>query len=211
MLNSFEVSILRILLKRNGRPIPVFTLIEGFPNNSENNVIESINYLRKLDYVNISSGFPMEEEFITFNSERRAEILDIVNLSDETKVNRITLSAKYEASRRDLLPIPITISSRTGSLLATSKLGIACIITLTFFLIGGPLILQIPSANNEISADSSLNMMNNYLNYHKVFGDKGRHHSAETVDAVGKNYESASRLILTSEGAFLSPFSCKQS
>lgn len=105
----------------------------------------------------------------------------------------------------------ISNSSRYQRELVSSTFGVILITTIIIFLIGSPIVFQIPTVNNEISADSNLNSMDNYYNYHNVFGDKQRHYSGGALNTVEDGHSSTSRLILTMDGTFMSPYSCKQS
>lgn len=79
ILNSFDIAILRILVKRNHQPIAIHILIEGFPNGSENQVINAISKLENLGLISISSGFPVEEKYVVYNEEKKQEILKVID------------------------------------------------------------------------------------------------------------------------------------
>lgn len=209
-MNSFEISILRILLKRNGRPIPVFALIEGFPNDSEINVIEAMDHLQDLGFVHVLSGFPKEEEYISFNPLKRGDILQLVISNTEPKEINSSISEIPNSSLKNKSQEPLPNSSGFKRKMATSTTGIVLVMAIAAFLVAGPLIFQIPSANNKIASDSNPNPTNNYFNYHDVFGDKQRQHSEQTLNTVDDR-GSASRLILTTDGIFMNPYSCIQS
>lgn len=208
-MNSFEISILRILLKRNGRPIPVFALIEGFPNDSEVNVIEAMDHLRDLGFVHVLSGFPKEEEYILFNPLKKADILQLVISNTEPKEIKSSISKIPNSSLKNKSQEPLPNSSGFKRKMATSTAGIVLIIAIAAFLVAGPLVFQIPSANNKIASDPNPIPTNNYFDYHNVFGDK-RQHSEQTLNTVD-DHGSASRLILTTDGKFMNPYLCKQS
>jgi len=210
-LNSFEISILRILLKRNGHPFPVFALIEGFPNDSEKNVIRAIDQLKDLGYVRILPGFPMEEEYISFNPTKKTEILELVLSTTELKdINSSASKIPYSSVKsKSQIHLP-RLSFFKGKLLASTR-GSMIVMTIAVILVTSPLSFQIPTANNMITSDLNLNPTDTYFNYHNVFGDKQRHHSEETLNTVDKDHGLGSRLILTTDGEFMSPYSCKQS
>lgn len=208
-MNSFEISILRILLKRNGRPIPVFALIEGFPNDSERYVINAINHLKDLGYVNILPGFPKEEEYISFNPMRKTDILKLVYPTTEPKEIKHSVSKIPYSLLKSKSQNPISSPSRFKHKLVTSKNSVMIVMTLAVILVASPLASQIPTANNKIASDSILNPVNSYFNYHNVFGDKQKHYLDEDLNTVGDDQGSGSHLILTTDGAFMNPFSCK--
>jgi hypothetical protein len=88
-VNSFEVAIIRIAIKKH-KPIPISHLIEGFPNNSEDFVLEAISNLFNLGYI----SYPYSEKnHITYNRERRKEILRIIDPLPQLQVQRQELSA----------------------------------------------------------------------------------------------------------------------
>jgi hypothetical protein len=74
-VNSFEIAIMRILIKRQ-EPIPISYVAEGFPNDSEDLVLEAIRNLLNLGYVSCSY---IEKNHITYNKEKRREILKIID------------------------------------------------------------------------------------------------------------------------------------
>ena len=121
ILNSFEIAILRILVKRNQFPITIHSLIEGFPDGSENNVISAISNLRDLNYVFIMPGDPKEEENVVYNLGKKNEILKIIDPLQEikiemgdnkTNVDKIDkVNKKYKIQNSLLNPINILISA----------------------------------------------------------------------------------------------------
>ena len=88
-VNSFEIAILRIVIKKHN-PIPISCLIEGFPNNSEDFVLEAITNLFSLGYISYPSS---EKNDITYNKERRKEILRIIDPLPQLQIERQELSA----------------------------------------------------------------------------------------------------------------------
>jgi hypothetical protein len=195
-LNSFEKSILRILLKRNGRQIAVFALIEGFPNDSEKNVIKAMDHLKDLGYVHISPGFPKEEEYISLNPGKKTEILDLVYSTIEPKETSPSVSKIPYSSLKSKSQNPLSKSFRFKRKRLTSTNGVMIVMTMAIFLVAGPLAFQIPTANNKITSDSNLNSMDSYFNYHNVFGDKQRHHAVETLKAVDNYMDQVLALFL---------------
>jgi hypothetical protein len=89
-LNSFETAILRILVKRNLRPIAIHNLIEGFPDGSEDKVNYAISNLENLELISILSGFPIEEKYVIYNHDKKQEILKIIDpLYSKINENRL--------------------------------------------------------------------------------------------------------------------------
>ncbi len=91
-MNSYEIAILRILVKRNFKPIAIHNLIEGFPDGSEDKVNYAISNLENLELINILSGFPIEEKYVIYNQEKKQEILKIIDpLYDKINENRLNI------------------------------------------------------------------------------------------------------------------------
>lgn len=88
-MNSFEIAIIRIVIKKQ-KPIPISSLIEGFPNNSEDFVLQAISNLFKLGYI----SYPYSKKnHITYNKEKRKEILRIIDPLPQLHIARQELSA----------------------------------------------------------------------------------------------------------------------
>lgn len=80
-MNAFDIAILRILIKRNGRILAIHKLIDGFPDGSENSVIAALMYLIKVRYVIILPGITEEEQLVVRNGEKLTEIIKILENS----------------------------------------------------------------------------------------------------------------------------------
>jgi len=88
-VNSFEIAIIRIVIKKQ-KPVPISYLIEGFPNNSEDFVLEAISNLFNLGYI----SYPYSEKnHITYNKEKRKEILRIIDPLPQLQNEKQELSA----------------------------------------------------------------------------------------------------------------------
>jgi hypothetical protein len=83
-VNSFEIAIMRILIKRQ-KPIPISYVTEGFPNDSEDFVLEAIRNLLSLGYISCSH---IEKSHITYNKEKRREILRIIDPLPELLIEK---------------------------------------------------------------------------------------------------------------------------
>lgn len=87
-MNSFEIAIMRIVIKKQ-KPVPISCIIEGFPNNSEDFVLEAIRNLFNLGYV----LYPYNEnDYITSNKDKRKEILRIIDPLPQLQIEREELS-----------------------------------------------------------------------------------------------------------------------
>ena len=166
MLNSFEIAILRILVKRNQFPITIHGLIEGFPDGSENNVVSAISNLRDLNYVFIMPGDPKEEENVVYNLEKKNEILKIIdplqeikieNRPDKTHANKIDEVNKNDKNQNYLLnPIKILISA--------------------VFIISFGMVTNSMPSTNDISHIVDDNIHHHYLKYGEAYGNNGDYH-----------------------------------
>jgi hypothetical protein len=75
-MNSYEVAILRILVKRQA-PIRVSDLISGFPDNSGGRVLHAISNLHSLGYVLIY-GAPFDG-YLLLTKDKRREVIEIIS------------------------------------------------------------------------------------------------------------------------------------
>jgi hypothetical protein len=84
-VNRFEVAILRIVIKSQ-KPLSISSLIEGFPNDSEDFVLQAINNLVKVGYIRYLYVEKMDH--ITYNTQKRKEILTIIDPLPELEIER---------------------------------------------------------------------------------------------------------------------------
>jgi hypothetical protein len=91
-VNSYEVGILRILVKRQA-PIKISDLISGFPDNSQGNVLHAISNLHSLGYVLIYGDY--FSGYLLLTKEKRREAIDIIS-SNISKDNQIRGSSYSE-------------------------------------------------------------------------------------------------------------------
>jgi hypothetical protein len=75
-VNTFEVAVLRILIKRQ-QPLKLSTLVSGFPDDCEDSVLSAISSLRLHRYILLDDY--QFSGYISINRERRKEILQIVD------------------------------------------------------------------------------------------------------------------------------------
>src|SRR5215831_1972217 len=72
---SYEIAVLRILLKKRSS-VEISSLVNGFPDNSEANVLDAISNLYSLGYIRASDSlFPRS---VSLNKSMRLEALRIV-------------------------------------------------------------------------------------------------------------------------------------
>jgi hypothetical protein len=95
-VNRFEVAILRIVIKSQ-KPLSICSLIEGFPNDYEDFVLQAINNLVKAGYIRHLYVEKMDR--ITYNTQKRKEILTIIDPLPELEIER---QEKRLASKKEI-------------------------------------------------------------------------------------------------------------
>src|SRR5919202_3556388 len=75
-VNTFEFAVLRILIKRQ-QPLKLSTLVSGFPDDFEDNVLSAVSSLQLHGFVVLDDSQPNGD--VSINRERRKEILQIVD------------------------------------------------------------------------------------------------------------------------------------
>ena len=75
-MNTFEVAVLRILIKRQ-QPLKLSILVSGFPDDCEDSVLSAVSSLKLHGYLVLDDYQP--NGYVSINRERRKEILHIVS------------------------------------------------------------------------------------------------------------------------------------
>ena len=75
-VNTFEVAVLRVLVKRQ-QPLKLSALVNGFPDDSEDNVLSAVSSLKLQGYLVLDDYQP--NGYVSINKARRKEILQIVD------------------------------------------------------------------------------------------------------------------------------------
>lgn len=134
-MNSYEVGILRILVKRQA-PIRISDLISGFPDNSQGNVLHAISNLHSLGYVLIYGDyFP---GYLLLTKEKRREAIEIIS-SNSSKDNQIRDSSYSEQLVRS------TIKNNRGTSKTFMLLAAMGIAALSIIIISGLAIISASS------------------------------------------------------------------
>jgi hypothetical protein len=97
-VNTLEVAVLRVLIKRQ-QPLKLSTLVSGFPDDSEDNVLSAVANLKFQGYLVLDDYQP--NGYVSINRERRKEILQIVD-SDI----RLHKFQSPHVKEKDGVPIP---------------------------------------------------------------------------------------------------------
>lgn len=148
-MNSYEVAILRILVKRQA-PIKISDLISGFPDNSGGRVLHAISNLHSLGYVLIY-GAPFDG-YLLLTKEKRKEAIKIIspNISNDNQARGSSYSEQV---------VTRSVTNKTFILLAIvgiAALSIMIISTLAITLAGSPLsYLSTPYPSRYVSVDQS--------------------------------------------------------
>jgi hypothetical protein len=75
-VNTFEVAVLRVLVKRQ-QPMKLSALVNGFPDDSEDNVLSAVSSLKLQGYLMLDDYQP--NGYVSINKARRKEILQVVD------------------------------------------------------------------------------------------------------------------------------------
>jgi hypothetical protein len=75
-VNTFEVAVLRVLIKRQ-QPLKLSALVNGFPDEAEDNVLSAVSSLKLCGYLVLDDYQP--NGYVSVNRARRKEILQIVD------------------------------------------------------------------------------------------------------------------------------------
>jgi hypothetical protein len=97
-VNTFEVAVLRVLIKRQ-QPLKLSTLVSGFPDDSEDNVLSAVANLKFQGYLVLDDYQP--NGYVSINRERRKEILQIVD--SDIRLHKIQ---SPHVKEKDGVPIP---------------------------------------------------------------------------------------------------------
>jgi hypothetical protein len=99
-MNTFEVAVLRVLIKRQ-QPLKLSTLVSGFPDDSEDDVLSAVSSLKLQGYLDLDDYQP--NGYVSINNARRKEILQIVD-SDIHSYKFESLNLKEKGSSGISIP-----------------------------------------------------------------------------------------------------------
>ncbi|MDQ4074506.1 MAG: hypothetical protein M3162_09435 [Thermoproteota archaeon] len=185
MLNSYEIAILRILIKRSNQPIAIHSLIDGFPDGSEKHVSEAISNLHSMKLVNILSGYPVEEKYVVYSLEKKNEILKVIDPFSTKKI-----AGKYNDANdpdHDDSDAYATTNKMHHARNSTNRLP-AIALSIVFIITGLFLINVIPEVNETNHGFFSKNY-NNDLNHNSGDGGFGIDKNMRTGEAYGDGYK----------------------
>ncbi len=147
-MNTFEVAVLRVLIKRQQQPLKLSVLVSGFPDDCEDSVLSAISSLRLQGYITLDDYQP--NGYVSINRERRKEILLIVD-SDIINSNKLEdQNAMKNYHHNNSVPLDGKSSGRivTGYpiLQAVKTIGITSLLIFGFILALGS---SIPATSPE--------------------------------------------------------------
>lgn len=108
-VNTFEVAVLRILIKRQQQPLKLSVLVSGFPDDCEDSVLSAISSLRLQGYITLDDYQP--NGYVSINRERRKEILHIVNF-DIINSNKLEAEEAIKDYYHNSIPVEQKNSSQ---------------------------------------------------------------------------------------------------
>jgi hypothetical protein len=176
-VNTFEVAVLRVLIKRQ-QPLKLSTLVSGFPDDCEDNVLSAVSSLKLQGYLVLDDYQP--NGYVSINRERRKEILQIV----DTDIHH---SHKFETpsvEEKDGIPIPGKKSppNVTERHLITAKIRTVAISSLLIVGLVGAIGISLPTAT---SPDSEFAAYPGYIAHNKWSSAHGANdHEGDKVSSA---------------------------
>jgi hypothetical protein len=193
-VNTFEVAVLRILIKRQQQPLKLSVLVSGFPDDCEDSVLSAISSLRLQGYIMLDDYQP--NGYVSINRERRKEILQIVDsdinsnnpIGPHIKENHTGTHIKEKRSFRQIIArYPISQTIRT--------------VAISSLLIVG-LVIALGSSVSTTSPDTESVVYHQYVPHKKWSGAYG------IYDPGGVNSPASSSLPVSA--SFVSVKDCNQ-
>lgn len=148
-MNTYEIAILRILVKKQ-HPIKISTLVDGFPDSSDDNVLQAVSKLHFLGYVSVSDFH--SSKYICLCRDMTKEVLKIVNPN---------LDKEYQEAQNPhndfiINPPAIKKADKTKSnenssrqLVLTGAIALAAIVIVSVIATGVSLLQYLPAANDQ--------------------------------------------------------------
>ena len=172
-MNTFEVAVLRILIKRQ-QPIKLSALVSGFPDDCEDSVLSAISSLKLHGYIQIDDYQP--NGYISIISERRKEVLQIVdsdiyprNFDAHNKEKSAPAIKEKKGFLRIVARYPISQGSRAIAISLLLVLGLVSALGM---------IMPATSPDTEFVAH------NPYIAHKKWAGGEGVHGENERADGM---------------------------
>jgi hypothetical protein len=148
-VNIYEIAVLRILVKKH-HPMKVSNLVNGFPDNSGDNVLQAISKLHFLGYISV---YDTPVQYISLSKDTRKEVLKIVNpdLNEESRTKQYFFSqhvvdplvSKNVDEPKNNKRINLRPLVQTGTIV------LAAIVIGSVIATGASLLQYLPVANNH--------------------------------------------------------------
>ncbi len=182
-MNTFEVAVLRILIKRQ-QPLKLSTLVSGFPDNCEDSVLSAISSLRLHGYILLNDHQP--NGYMSINRERRKEILQIVDSDiDWHKLEVLRTKENYNS-------IPIKEKKSFGQIITRYPISQAIrTIAVSSLLIVG-LVIALGSSMPTTSPDTESVAYPQYMHHKKWSGAYGADDHEGVKNPAPQSYSPAS-------------------
>ena len=150
-MNTYEIAVLRILVKKH-HPMKVSNLVKGFPDNSEDNVLQAISRLHFLGYVSV---YDTPVQSISLSRDTKKEVLKIIipNLNEESQTRQCS------SSQHVVSPVSKNVGESKNNqrislrpIVQTGTIVLAAIVIGSVIATGASLLQYSPMANNHESA-----------------------------------------------------------
>jgi hypothetical protein len=148
-VDIYEIAVLRILVKKH-HPVKVSNLVNGFPDNAGDNVLQAVTNLHFLGYISVYDSLP---HCISLSKDMRKEVLQIVNPT----LNMDSQTKQYSSKEKILNPNVVknageiknnkTINSKPVAITRTIALAIVLIGSL--IATAASLLAYTPTVNNQ--------------------------------------------------------------
>jgi hypothetical protein len=147
-VNAYEIAVLRILVKKL-HPMKVSNLVKGFPDNSEDNVLQAVSRLHFLGYVSV---YDTPVQSISLSRDTKKEVLKIVipNLNEESQTRQcsprqrvVSPVSKNAGEPKNNKRISLRPIVQTGTIV------LAAIVIGSVIATGASLLQYSPMANNH--------------------------------------------------------------
>jgi hypothetical protein len=148
-VDIYEIAVLRILVKKHS-PMKVSNLVNGFPDNSEDNVLQAVSNLHFLGYISVYDSLP---QHISLTKDMRKEVLRIVNpiLNKDSQTKQYFSNKKIVNSNgvtnAGEMKNNMTINSKP--VVATRTIALAVILIGSVIAGGASLLRYVPMVNNQ--------------------------------------------------------------
>ena len=148
-MDIYEIAVLRILVKKH-HPMKVSNLVNGFPDNSGDNVLQAVSNLHFLGYISVYDSLP---HYISLSKDMRKEVLQIVdpNLNKDSQTKQYSSNEKVVNSKvvenASEIKNNKTINSKPVAI--TRTIAFAIILTGSVIATGASLLVYTPTVNNQ--------------------------------------------------------------